>query len=223
MAAKKVTKPVELEVVSQEVENTPVEELVNEQVETKTESIKDVTFTPEQMEVIQKLIQSNKGNVNEPLSVYNKRDKTKIETVNVSRFDGKYVIGFKNLQNDPYDKTPRYFQEKLDIKRKLPDQPFVTLILSDGKETEEKEVSLIDYMNYRKKIPMKVVHIEKKEIIEDKGILGRNAEMGQAIDEYGNPERGTAVKAEFKRVEMVFYVDIPGFSKPVEMIDAFLA
>lgn len=185
-----------------------------------------VTFSPEQMEVINKLIASSKVTSSSPesISVYNVRDKKKIETVNVSRFDGKFVIGFKDVNNDPYNPTPKYYTEKLDVVRKLPNQPFVTLILSDGKETEEKEVSLVDYLNYRKKFKANLVHIDSKEVINDHGLLGRiNKDLGSMIDEKGNPIQSTAIRAESKQLVRKFYVELPGFDKPVEFIEDFLA
>ena len=135
----------------------------------EVQKTEQVTFTPEQMEVISKIIASKsvKQSENEPISVYNVRDKKKIETVNVSRFDGKFVIAFKDQNNDPYETTPRYYITKHDLNRKLADVPYITLILSDGKESIEKEVALIDYLNHRKKHQAKVVHIDLQEIIED--------------------------------------------------------
>jgi len=213
MANKKTTK--EEEVV--------LDSIVSIEEESKSQS--NVTFTPEQMEVINKLInaQANRGS-SEAVSVYNKRDIKKIETVNVSRFDNKFVIGFKNLNNDAYDTTPRYYEEKLDVVRKLPNQPFVTLILSDGKETQEKDVALVDYVNYRKKMQCNVVKIEDKEIIEDHGLLGRTgSDIAGMVDDSGRPVTPIAVRAESKRVIRTYYIEVPGFDKPVEFIEDFLA
>lgn len=189
-----------------------------------------VSFTPEQLDLVQKMIEASKGNgtsTRGAISRYSDvRDPKSIETVNVSRFDGKWVLGFKDLNIDAYRKTPKYSENKLDIIRKLPDQPFVTLLLSsDGKETVEKEVSLVDYMNNREKVQCKVEKVFKKEIIDDKGLLGRQGSSGVAgaIDDNGNLLTPTAIKAEVMRVELTFLVEIPGFTKPVEFIEAFLA
>lgn len=188
-----------------------------------------VTFTPEQLDLVQKMIEASKTSSNSRSSVSrysDVRDSKKIENVNVSRFDGKWVLGFKDLNNDPYRKTPKYSENKTDLIRKLPEQPFVTLLLSsDGIETVEKEVTLIDYMNNREKVPCKVLSINKKEIIDDYGLLGRQGASGLAgaIDEKGNLLQPVAVKQEVKRVEMTFDVEIPGFDKPVTFIEAFLA
>lgn len=194
---------------------------LNEEMES---SKQQVTFSPEQMEVINKLIASSKVSTNESVSVYNVRDKKKIETVNVSRFDGKFVIGFKDFNVDEYNPTPKYYVEKLDVKRKIADQPFVTLFLSDGKETTEKEVSLIDYLNHRIKFQAKVVHIDSKEIINDHGLLGRNsADMANMVDDSGRPIVSPTIRAESKQLARKFYVELPGFEKPVEFIEDFLA
>lgn len=187
-----------------------------------------VHFTPEQLDLVQQLIKASQSkNERGAISMLTgQRDPKKIETVNVSRFDGKFVLGFKDLNKDPYRKVPKYWENKLDINRKLADQPFVTLLLStDGKDIEEKEVALVDYMNNRIKEPMKVVHIDMKEIIDDHGILGRQGSGGfaNAIDENGKLLTPVSIKAESKRVERKFYVELPGFETPVEFIDAFLA
>ena len=189
-----------------------------------------VTFSTEQLELVQKMIEASKGssgNARTTISRYTDiRDPKKVEKVKVSRFDGKFVLGFKNLNTDPYRKDPKYSENKFDAHRKLDAQPFVTLLLSEnGSDISEKEVSLIDYMNNRTQVECKVKNIETTEIIDDKGILGRQGTGGyaSAVDELGNPEKPIAIKAEVKRVERVFHVEIPGFSKPVEFIEAFLA
>src|ERR1035437_3213747 len=100
--------------------------------ETETKKKKaEVTFTPEQMELIEKLIMSKEPKVKdgrEAISRFsNTRDPKEIVTCPIYRFDGKFVIGFMDYNHDPYRKEPRYYDLKLDINRKLADQPFVTL------------------------------------------------------------------------------------------------
>lgn len=206
--------------------------MAKEKAQNAAEEIKasTVTFSQEQLEIVQKMIEASKGgggNARTTISRYTDvRDPKKIQNVKVSRFDGKYVLGFKDLNKDPYRKEPKYSENKFDIHRKLDNQPFITLLLSeDGKEVEEKEVSLIDYMNNRTQVECKVKEIESKEIIEDKGVLGRQGSGGYAtaIDANGNIEKPIAIKAEVKRVERVYHVEIPEFNKPVEFIEAFLA
>ena len=102
-----------------------------------------VTFTEEQLALVQKMISDASSNAqansNNPISPYNVRDIKKIETVNVRRFEGMYVLGFKNLQKDPFKKAPLYVEYGVDIARKLQNEPYVTLLLSnDGKEMVEK-------------------------------------------------------------------------------------
>ena len=128
--------------------------MAKEKAQNAAEEIKasTVTFSQEQLEIVQKMIEASKGgagNARTTISRYTDvRDPKKIQNVKVSRFDGKYVLGFKDLNKDPYRKEPKYSENKFDIHRKLDNQPFITLLLSeDGKEVEEKEVSLIDYMN----------------------------------------------------------------------------
>lgn len=204
--------------------------------EKKEEEIKEsisastVSFTPEQLDLVKKLIEASKGSSTGQRGAISRysdvRDPKSIETAKVSRFDGKFVIGFKDLNTDPYRKAPKYCENKLDIARKLPDQPFVTLLLSnDGKEISEKEVSLVDYMNNREQMQCKVTGVHKKEIIEDKGLLGRQGSSGVAgaIDDSGRLLEPVAIKAEVKRVELTLDVEIPGFDKPVTFIEAFLA
>ena len=95
----------------------------------------NVTFSPEQMEVIQSLISAAKSPTNErgqsAISRFtNVRDPKEIMTCPIYRFDGKFVIGFKDLNNDPYRKQAKYYENKIDLNRKLADQPFVTLLLT---------------------------------------------------------------------------------------------
>ena len=182
------------------------------------------TFTPAQMSAIQDMLKGlNNKSERSSISMYKDvRDPKKIETVKVSRFDGKFVFGFKDLNSDPYRTEPKYSESKMDIARKLPDQPFVTLILDDG---TEKEVSLIDYMNNRKQVECKVKEVLSKEIIDDKGILGRQGTGGYAaaIEDNGTVSKPVTIRAEVKRVERTYLVEVPGFEKPVEFIEAFLA
>lgn len=191
-----------------------------------------VGFTPEQMDLVTKMIEASKSTRNERgvVSRYSDvRDPKSITKVKVSRFDGKFVLGFKDLNTDPYRKAPKYCENKLDLLRKLPDQPFVTLLLSAGEDDEitEKEVSLITYMDNRSKEECDVDHIEETTFIDDKGLLGRYAggpgvSVG-AIDDMGKFTTPVQVKAEVKRVERVYFVKVPGFEKPVSFIEAFLA
>lgn len=193
------------------------------------EEIKATTigFSPEQMELVRSMIDAAKGSGERgSVSRYTDvRDPKKLETVKVSRFDNKFVLGFKDLNIDPYRKAPKYSENKLDLVRKLPDQPFVTLILSDGGEQTEKEVSLIDYMNNREQVQCKVAGVKEKEVIDDKGILGRQGGGGyaSAVDGDGKLVHSVAVKAEVKRIERNILVEVPGFDEPVSFIEAFLA
>lgn len=190
-------------------------------------------FTPEQMELVQQLINSNKSATNErgnqAISRFTDvRDPKELLSCPVYRFDEKFVLGFKDHNNDPYRKAPKYSVAKFDINRKLPDQPFVTLLLSsDGKEIIEREVPLIDYMNNRTKIMIDKPNFEVKmrEVIQDHGIIGR-AGGGTFADDIGSngvPIATAHVKAETKTVERTFVVKLPGFDEPVTFIEAFLA
>lgn len=186
-----------------------------------------VPFTAEQMAIVEKMIQQSKvrGNTDSSISVYGMRDPKKIETVKVSQFDGMFVIGFKDLQNNPLKKTPKYSETKMDIIRKLPNEPFITLLLSnDGEKVVEKEVPLVDFMNYRERIVCPVIKLDKEEVIKDHGILGRqNDQFGAEIDENNRPVQSAGIKAEYKTNLMKYYVELPGFNKPVEFIEDFLA
>lgn len=190
----------------------------------------NITFSPEQLDLVQKMIEASKSTSNNDrtsISRYtNIRDPKSIEQVNVSRFDGMFVVGFKDLNNDAYRKVPKYSENKLDISRKLPDQPFVTLLLSnDGEKIVEKEVSLINYMDFREKIPCKVVKINKKEIIDDKGLLGQGGSGGFAgeVDKDNKIIQNVAVKAEVLREEITVLVEVPGFVEPYLFKEVFLA
>ena len=187
-----------------------------------------VAFTPERMDIVSKMIEASRGSsTQKAISRYTDfTDPKKIRKVKVSRFNNKYVLGFKDLNLDPYRKEPKYSQDKFDSYRNLNLQPHVTLLLSDdGKKVEETEVSLISYMDRRTQVECDVVEIKSKEIIEDKGLLGKGGTGGYAtaVSESGAPVAPTTVKAEVLRIERVYVVNVPGFEKPVEFIEAFLA
>lgn len=200
---------------------------------TETLQAPSTPFTPDQMEYVLQMINNNRPSAessrSSAVSLFKDvRNPKEIMSCPVYRFDGKFVIGFKDLNKDPYRKAPKYSENKLDINRKLSDQPFVTLLLSlDGVDVEEKEVPLIDYMNNRMKveIPKSDFTIEQRDVITDYGILGRGAsnQFAQDFDASGRPAMLQNIKAETKTTERTFIVKLPGFEKPVTYIEAFLA
>jgi len=202
--------------------------------ETKKEKKSNVTFSPEQMDEIQKLILGSKNdkdvsNGREAISRFtNTRDPKEIVTCPIYRFDGKFVIGFEDYNKDPYRKQPKYYDLKLDIHRKLADQPFVTLLLSnDGKEIEKKEVPVIDYVTKRIKVIIEKPNftIENRTRIEGNGIIapGGGGTFAAEMASNGQFVQPALVKMETKHVDRTFIINLPGFDKPVEMIEAFLA
>lgn len=192
-----------------------------------------VGFSPEQMELVLQLIAQGKNSTNERTSqaisrFTDMRDPKELQTCPIYRFDGKFVIGFKDYNQDPYRKTPKYWDSKLDMNRKLADQPFCTLLLSnDGKDIEEKEVPLISYLDRRMKVKVekKDFKVELREIIEEHGILGRpgGGTFASDFNDNGRAITPLQIKAETKRVERTFIITLPGFDEPVVMPEAFLA
>ncbi len=187
-----------------------------------------VPFTPEQMEIIQQLVkQTQSRGTNQPVSVYGKRDPRDITTVRVSNWEGKFVVGFKDMNNNPWKSQPKYNVMKQDAVRGFAKpEPFVTLILSsNGTDFEELTLPLVDFMDQRMKIELPVVHVDKQEVIKDHGTLGRRTdEMAVETDGNNRPVAQTNIKMESKEVVMKIYVQIPGFAHPVEFIGSdFLA
>ena len=140
---------------------------------------KAVVFSPEQMSAIDEMFKNfqkdskSSRSPNEAVSMYGLRDPKTISSVKVSRFDGHWVVGFKNQQTDPYKKTPKYYKIGIDPIRKLFNEPFVTLLLSDdGEKIEEKEVMLVTYLENRDTANLDVLEIKKTPHIYDHGILG---------------------------------------------------
>lgn len=203
------------------------ESLTQEEGTSNKRASQDVSFTPEQLAIVQQLIAESKATSKKDnrISVYGARDPREITHVKVSMFDGKFVIGFKDFQTNPYAKEKKLYQEKPLAERGLPKQPFVTLILSDQEgEVSEQEVALIDYMNYRSQIEFPIEKMEKREIIKDHGILGKvGANVAAGIDAEGKALSKLSLKAESKQLEMVFYVKLPGFDKPVQLTEDTLA
>ena len=191
------------------------------------ETKKATGFTPEQMEIIQGMLseaRSNNTKDTSSISVYNSRDPKSIESVNVKRIEGKFVVGFKDLQNDSFKKIPKYLSYEAMPSRGLVKEPFITLILSDdGKEFEEKKMALVDYTDEREYYQAKCIEVKIKKIIEDHGILGSSGEYAGEVDAKGVPVTRQTVLAQTEREERVFVVELPSFAKPVEMISAFLA
>lgn len=192
----------------------------------------NVSFSPEQMEVIQSLISASKESTNErgqqAISMFsNVRDPKEIMAVPLYRIDNKFIIGFKNLNQDPYRKNAKYYELKFDVNRKMADQPYVTLLLStDGKEIEEKSILVLDYVNNRVKveIPKGEFKIISKEVIKDHGIIGRGG--GTFAEDYASvnsPAMPVKIKMETKEMQRTFIINVPGFEHPVEMIEEFLA
>lgn len=198
--------------------------------ETKEISVptSDVAFSKEQMEIIQSMLSevrnnSTRGGV-DPISMYNQRDPKSIESVNVRRIDGMFVLGFKNFQKDSFKKKPQYLIYKADPTRGLFKEPFITLLLSsDGVDFVEKEMMLVDYMNEREYYKAPVKEVKLKKIIEDHGVLGSSGEYAVAINDKGIPEARQTILAQTEREERTFIVELPGFEKPVEFIADFLA
>lgn len=193
----------------------------------KEQEEKEAKFTPEQLaivnDMIAKSVRSSSIEKDSAVSVYGQRDPKSIETVNVKRMLGKFVLGFKDVQNDPLKKVPKYIKYQFDPIRKLNDQPYITLILSsDGKDIEEKEVIISDYYNQRDSFQAKVVDIKIEKTVQDHGYLGSSS-VAREIDGKGNILNRVKVKAESVKEVRTFYVELPGFSEPVKFIEDFLA
>lgn len=190
---------------------------------------KTVAFNAEQMEIIQAMIQEARGeNTNrrpDAISMYNMRDPKAIETVNVKRLYGKYVMGFKNMQMDPMKKTPKWLTYKADPTRGFFKEPYVTLFLQTDEKSpiEEKEVLLLDYTQDREFYKAKVVNIDLTPVLKENGYLGSNAEYAGEVDDKGIPVQRLKVLAEVMSEERVFSVTLEGFSTPQKFISDFLA
>lgn len=199
-----------------------------------------VQFTDEQMAVINDMIKERLNSSksarpsghSEGLSVYDARDPKKIESVNVRRFDGKFVIGFVDHSNGQ-SKKPKYILTKSDGSpdNKRGGLPYITLILADGEtdskgklKTEEKEILLTEYMDERKNsYTAKLIDIIEKEEVIDTGFLGRNGTFAGEVDSENKPVTRSKIKAQYKMLTRVFIVELPGFVDPVELKEDFVA
>lgn len=190
-------------------------------------------FTPSQIAIVQKMMddlkaqflnspERSQNNPNSPISMYGLRDPKTIETVKVSRFDAKWVLGFKNLQADPYKKLPKYLRYGVEPIRKLHNEPYVTLQLStDGKNIEEKEVLLLDYMENREVQDIKVLDIKVESKINDHGLLGASGQFAVAVNDKGNPETRPTILAQSKSETRTFTVKLPMFDTEGNATDGF--
>lgn len=186
-----------------------------------------VTFTPEQLELVQQMIAQSKetSQKDSSISVYGARDPREITHVKVSMFEGKFVVGFKDFQNNPFSKEKKLYQEKTIPERGLTRQPFVTLILTDTEgELEEMEVALVDYMNYRSKVELPIEKMIRNEVIKDHGVLGKvGAGTAIGVDSEGKALSKLSLKAESKEIKTSFYVKLPGFKNAIEFTEDVLA
>lgn len=181
-------------------------------------------ITPEMLEAIKELLAQKKDDGKEGMSIYSDvRDPKKIETARIKRIDGMFVIGFKDVNDDPYETRPRYTTEEPYLGRGLKREPHITLLLSkDGETVIEKKMAHIDYMTYRKELTVPVIEVIKKEIIEDGGLLGvRRGAV--TLGEDGRPTSRVAVRKEVRREELSLVLDVPGFSSPLTIKSEFLA
>jgi len=210
--AKKTTNEVAAETVSEDTPFVPQN---------------NVAFSQEQLAIVNSMIAQavrSSARTDSSVSVYGQRDPKSIERVNVKRMNGKFVIGFKNLQNDPLRMdVPKYLEYKFDPIRKLNEQPFITLILSDGKETEEKEILLADYYRHRDYFEAKVTDIKVEKEVVDDGVLGRGGNTAREVDEKNNPVARTKIKAESIKEKRTYMVELPGFEKSIAFNQDFLA
>lgn len=186
------------------------------------------TITPEMMDAIKSILaqeKANDKNRDNSFSVLTDvRDPKKIEQVRIKRLDGKFVVGFKDYNTDPFRKTPRYTINKMHLERKLPNEPFITLILStDGETFEEKELPHVDYMNYREDFPVDVIEVKKHQIIENKGLITQNPSMAYEVDNKGQMINSGMIRQEVVREEISFIIQLPGFANPIEIKSDFLA
>lgn len=196
--------------------------------ETKEIKKSEVPFNAEQMSIIQQMLaearDSNRSSNISAISMYNQRDPKSIESVNVKRIDGKFVVGFKNWQKDSFKKKPQYLVYKAMPERGLYKEPYITLLLSeDGVTFDEKEMSLVDYHDEREYYKAKCLNVEVKKVIEDNGYLGSSGEYATAVDDRGMPMARPTILAQVEREERVFTVELPGFEKPQEFIGDYLA
>lgn len=199
----------------------------------KVEKLADaaqVTITPEVLAIMENMIESRvrssaKTDGDKAFSVYGARDPKTIESVNVKRILGKFVIGFKDLQDDEFKKVPKYLRYQMDPIRKLANQPYITLLLSNnGKDIEEKEILLSDYYNERDYFKVPVIDVKVKKIISQNGLLGRGGgDLAREIDDKGRMVSRNGIKAEVAFETRVFVVELPGFDEPVEFIEDFLS
>ena len=187
----------------------------------------EVGFTEEQLRAVKRMIEEQKSesNSNDAVSVYGKKDFRVLTNVKVSIFNGKFVIGFVNLQNNKYDARPKYSVMKTDIVRKLNNQPFLTLMLSnDGEDIEQLEVALIDYVDNRTRMSLPIIKQETEEVITDHGLLGHpGGNFASGVNKEGWALSRQSIKAESKEVIRTFYVQPEGFKKAVQLREEFLA
>lgn len=193
---------------------------------------KEITFSPEQLDVVRQMIaegvKAGTQRGQDPTSMYNLRDPLSIETVNVrqSKQDGKFVIGYKDMQQNPFDKAQgiKVFTTYEKVAGK--DEPFLTLLVSsDGVDVEERKIRLDDFMNnYPRFKNVPCLKVEVKEIIDDHGILGASGEYAVGQDDQGKPLARAQIMAQTKRQERTFLIQLPGFKEPYLITDSrFLA
>ena len=162
-----------------------VAELQKQAAQSKPE--KKESFSRE--EVIKMIEENNKKIRSEMKNVEEDEDPFKVQEfknpiVRVARVKNKFVVGFKNLNEDDYNPDLVVHSNNIPIKNpttgRVEAQPFVTLIFSDG--TVEENYPLLSLMDRARAVQCEVIETKKSDTSYAQGFVTEKSEAEGGYD-----------------------------------------
>lgn len=132
-------------------------------------------------------------------------------TLRMSRINGKFVIGLKNLNTDQYFPDRVIYSQDIFNEQTKQFIPHVTLILSgdDGKELEEK---LTIPLETALKISNKVVCYFERKNVDASERYGQIEVQEMQPDQYGMKGTGNFIQGKSKILKETFIITLPNGS-----------
>lgn len=199
--AKKETKNTEVEIsdVVQDFENTEHFEVAPEVVSEQKE-----TFTREDMERFAESILSKAGLGETKKAVSAFDDKEKEVHIKINRFDGKFVVDYKDRNIDKYsDQTVFVFNQKNIETGAI--EPHIELVFIDG--SSEIVPYRAYFRNRKRDIEFKALEIKaNKKVVGD----GRTVTRKEHDGKFSMIDTGNEVALEYVKYSYKYVVDIEG-------------
>lgn len=124
------------------------------------------------------------------------------KTLRLSRFMNKFIIGFKNLNNDPYFADLYVPTKDVYNEQKREFEPWVEVLFHDG--SEPVFVNYLTLLKQARAIPVEIVEVKKKDASYDFGKV-------ESVEYDGFERKGTGimVKAKVNQTLDSYVVKLP--------------